>query len=339
MSDSVEFRHLEYLIAIYEEKNFTKAAERLHRSQPAISQQIGALEDDVDFPFFVRGGPRDGVSATTGGEFIYGWACHVLGERREIFKVARAIYRGEVPPLRLGFSPFVNSHLLHLFCSAYEELFPQCEMQLSGSDPIHTLQQLDCGALDCAILPLPINRDLWNVFQIATSPLVVCMRADDPLAAQAQLDIHEVASRIKIFRNPELHPAAHSRLIEMFAEAHTPLYVASFAATPADIQWMVKENYGLALIDQLSPLESGLVTRPIAGIHWTSDTAFVSRRDGGHMALPFIEKFLKKGGLNPRKKPPQSERIGIPQHKLQGSHKQNLASHKKQVLDSRKRFA
>jgi LysR family hydrogen peroxide-inducible transcriptional activator len=287
----------------------------------------------------VRGGPRDGVSATIGGEFVYSWACNVLGERREIFRAARAIYKGEVPPLRLGFSPFVSSHLLQVFRNSYAELFPECEIQLSGSDPIHTLQQLDYGALDCAILPLPINRDLWNVFQVAQSALVVCMRADDPLAAQAHLDIHEVAPRIKIFRNPELHPAAHSRLIEMFVEVHTPLDLVSSAATPADIQWMVKENYGLALIDQLCPLESGLVTRPLAGVYWTADTAFVSRRDEGHMALPFIEKFLKKGGLNPRRKPPQSERLGVPEQKLQGSHKPNLKSHRKEVLDSRKRFA
>jgi hypothetical protein len=165
------------------------------------------------------------------------------------------------------------------------------------------------------------------------------MRADDPLAAQSQLDIHEVAPLIKIFRNPELYSAAHSRLIEMFAEVHSPLHLASSAATPADIQWMVRENYGLALIDQLCSLESGLVTRPIAGVHWTADTAFVSRRDGTHMALPFIEKFLKKGGLNPRKKPPQSVGIEAPKHKLQARHKQNLGSHRKEVLDSRKRFA
>lgn len=338
MSDSVEFRHLEYLIAIQEEKNFTKAAERLYRSQPAVSQQIGALEEDIGFPIFVRGG-REGISTTPAGEFVLGWARNVLVERRDIFSMARAIYNGEVPPLRLGFSPFVNPHLLQAFRNSYEELFPECGMQLSGSDPVHTLQRLDHGALDCAILPLPIDRDAWNVFQIAQSPLVVCMRADDPLASRSQLDIHEVAPRIKIFRDPELHPEAHSRLAEMFAEVDIPLHLASSAATPADIQWMVKENYGLALIDQLSPVEPGLVTRPIAGVHWTADTAFVSSRVGTHMALPFIENFLKKGALYPRRKGPQSERIGAQEPKLQTTHKQNLGDYRKEVLDARKRFA
>lgn len=64
MSDSVEFRHLEYLLAIYERKNFTKVAERVYRSQPEVSQQVRALEEDVGFPIFIRGG-RNGVFPTS----------------------------------------------------------------------------------------------------------------------------------------------------------------------------------------------------------------------------------------------------------------------------------
>ena len=90
MSDSVDFRHLEYLVAIHEGKNFTKAAERVYRSQPALSQQVRALEDDVGFPIFVRGG-RNGVSPTPAGELVLSWARNVLAERREIFNIALAI--------------------------------------------------------------------------------------------------------------------------------------------------------------------------------------------------------------------------------------------------------
>ena len=72
MSDSVEFRHLEYLVAIDEGKNFTRAAEKLYRSQPAISQQVRGLEGDIGFPIFVRRG-RDGVEPTPAGELVLGW--------------------------------------------------------------------------------------------------------------------------------------------------------------------------------------------------------------------------------------------------------------------------
>jgi hypothetical protein len=156
MSDSVEFRHLEYLVAIHEGKNFTKAAERVYRSQPAISQQIRALEEDVGFPIFVRGG-KDGVSPTPAGELVLNWARTVLLERRQIFVIAKAIYKGEVPPLKLGFSPFINPRLLQSIRDMYNVLFPGCEIQLSSGDQRHTLERIELGSLDCALLPLPVN--------------------------------------------------------------------------------------------------------------------------------------------------------------------------------------
>lgn len=317
MSKFVEFRHLEYLVAIAEGKNFTKAAERVYRSQPAISQQVRALEDDIEFPIFIRGG-RDGIEPTEAGQLVLKWAKVVLRERFEIFKVARAIHRKEIPPLRLGFCPFVSPQLLQTFRSIYEEHFPGCEIHLSETEPLHTLQRLAHGILDCAILPMPVERDLWNVLEIAQSPLVVCMRADDPLASQSHLDIHEIASQIKVFRDPEFHPTAHSRLIEMFAEAGEALHLASSAATPSDMQWMVKENYGLALIDQRITLEPGLITRPIAGVNWTADIAFVSDKNASHIALPFIEKFLQEDGLTPGKKPTKAVGLRPQQLKLIG---------------------
>ena len=317
MSDVVEFRHLEYLIAIHEGKNFTKAAERVYRSQPAISQQIRALEDDVGFPIFVRGG-REGVTPTPPGELVLNWARKVLAERREIFDMARAVYKGNVPPLKLGFSPFVNPPLLHALRIIYRELFPGCEIQLSSGDTAHTLQRLAHGDVDCAILPLPVDTDQWNVLQIAQSPLVLCMREDDPLATQSQIDIQEAAPRLNIFHDPELHPDAHKRLTEMFAEVGITLHLANSAATPADMQWMVKESYGLALVDKHSTLEFGLVTRSIAGVNWTADTAFVTGKQSAHMALPYIEKSLRENGLNVKRKSLRSERIRPQQLKLIG---------------------
>jgi LysR family transcriptional regulator, hydrogen peroxide-inducible genes activator len=315
MSDSVDFRHLEYLVAIHEGKNFTKAAERVFRSQPAVSQQIRALEDDVGFPIFVRGG-RDGVSPTPAGELVLNWARNVLAERREIFIMALAIHNGDVPPLKLGFSPFVNPTLLQTFRTAYGALFPGCEIQLLSGDTTHSLQRLNQGGLDCAVLPMPIDRDWWNVLQVAQSPLVLCMRRDDPLASQTQIDIRQVGARITIFRDPELHPPAHSRLAEMFTEVGISLELVNSAATPSDMQWMVKETGGMALIDQLAPLDFGVVTRPIAGLNWTVDTAFVTTKAAAHIALPFVEKYLRDNGLSGERKESRPENIRPQQLKL-----------------------
>jgi hypothetical protein len=84
------------------------------------------------------------------------------------------------------------------------------------------------------------------------------------------------------------------------------------------MQWMVRENYGLALIDRLSALEPGLITRPIAGVNWTADTAFVTSKESVHIALPLLEKYLREHGLTPKRKQPRPDRVRPEQLKLIG---------------------
>jgi DNA-binding transcriptional LysR family regulator len=180
MSDSLTFRLLIYIKAVAETLNFTRAAQRLYLSQPSLSQQIRDLEDQLKFPLFERAGP--GIRITDAGRLLISYADTALRERDEIVAMARAIHLGQVPPLRMGFSSFINANLLQMFRESYEQMFPGCVIQLSGGDPLLSLQRLNQRQLDCAILPMPIDEDLYNVQQISSSPLVVCMRSDHPLA-------------------------------------------------------------------------------------------------------------------------------------------------------------
>lgn len=300
MSDSLSFRLLRYISASAETLNFTRAAGQVFVAQSSLSHQVGKLEDSIDIVIFER--LQNGLKLTPAGRIVVAYAENTLRDWEHVVAMAKAVQRNEVPPLRLGFSTFVNAKLLENFREAYEGMFPGCVIQLMSGDPLLTLQRLDGGQLDCAILPMPIDISRYFVHQIAESPLVVCMRSDDPLATCSQVDVHEVAQRITIFRDPELHPSAHSRLTEMFTEAGIPFNLVCAARTPSEIQWMVKERYGLALIDQLLPLESGLVARTIAGLNWTADTAFVHAKGVGHVSLPFIERFFQESGTHPAKK-------------------------------------
>ncbi len=313
VSDSLTFRLLRYIKASAETLNFTRVAEQVFVAQSSLSHQIGKLEDNIELQIFDRS--QNGLRLTAAGRIVVAYAENTLHEWEQMLAMARAVQRNEVPPLRLGFSSFINAKLLERFREGYEGMFSGCKILLSSGDPLLCLQRLDSGMLDCAILPLPIDASLYCVQQIAQSPLVICMRSDDAFADHAQLDIREVAERITVFRDPELHPSAHSRLIEMFAEVGIPIHLGCSARTPAEIQWMVKERYGLALVDQLLPLEPGLITRPLAGLNWTADTAFVRLGNVGHVALSFIERFFRdawsdsRGRTRPRSngKPEQLE--------------------------------
>ena len=317
MFDLVEFRHLKYIAAIAETLNFTRAAERLFLAQPSLSKQIKYLEDGIGIQIFVR--HHDGVRITAAGQMIVAYAIEAVKSRNEIIHAARAVHCGEIPPLRIGFSCFVQQDILRSLSDAYASMFPDCPMQFSGGDPAQLLRRMEDKILDAAVLPLPISGANWVVEQIASAPLVVCMRADDPLAQQIEIQPSELGKRLKIFRNPESHPEAHARLMEMLAEIGIEPEVSCLATTPADIQWMVQSGSGLALIDQKTPLDSSLTTRPIANVKWTADTAFVHPLSAEHPALPVLIRHLRKiNGSKPAKHTHRRKHANDLQMKLLG---------------------
>lgn len=292
MSDFLEFRLLKYIVAVAETANFTRASERLFLAQPTLSQQVIALEEGIGVQIFVR--RREGIQLTPAGQMLYAYALEALELRNEVVNAVRAIDQGEIPTLRIGFSSFINPDALQSLRQTYARLFPGSPMQMTGGHPVQLQHRLEDKSLDAAILPLPVSGTNWVVAHIASDPLVVCMRSDDPLAAARELQPSELASRLTIFRDPETHPAAHYQLMEMLTEIGIRPEASCLAATPADIQLMVQSGCGLALIDEKIALASNLTTRPIAGAHWTADTAFIHHANADHMALSLLLRHLPK---------------------------------------------
>jgi DNA-binding transcriptional LysR family regulator len=310
MTDLVEFRHLKYIVAVAEAANITRAAERLFLAQPSLSKQIKDLEDEIGFPIFIRN--REGVQITPAGQMIIAYAQEALLARTKIISMARAVHRGEVPPFRLGFSSFINPNLLQHFRNDYASLFPDCSIHLSGGDLSHLLGRLEQGSLDGALLPMPVDGPAWVVQQVSRDPLMVCMQKDDPLAREPQVSLSDLATRLKVFRDPSVHPSAHSKLMEMLMKEGIAPEVACTASTPADIQLMVIAGYGVALIGQRTLLDPGLTIRPIAGIHWAVDTAFVHHKDADHLAMPLVIRFAQQMQKSMSGKKPPSRDEGRP---------------------------
>ncbi len=114
--------------------------------------------------------------------------------------------------------------------------FLGCAMHFAGGDPRQILGRVERGELDGALLPMPIAGDHWAVDPVASSPLVVCLRADDSLAQRIAIRPSDLAERLNIFRDPEAHPHAHARLREMLVEIGIEAQASHLAASPIDLQ-------------------------------------------------------------------------------------------------------
>jgi hypothetical protein len=119
------------------------------------------------------------------------------------------------------------------------------------------------------------------------------MRNDDPLAQHDAVPPSALNNKISIFTYQKHHPAAYSRLVEMFSELGITPRPCQPTMNIEHVQWMVKEGHCYSLIRAGRSLLDGLVAKPLAGVDWTVETALVMRSDSDNPALSlFVEELL-----------------------------------------------
>ena len=145
------------------------------------SHQIGKLEDAIDVVIFER--QQNGLKLTCRSHHsgLCGECAARLGASRGD-GTSSATKRNSSVAAR--FLILCECETFGDFLGAYEGMFAGCSIQLLSGDPLFSLQRLDAGQLDCALLPMPIDASRYFVHQIAQAPLVVCMRSDDHLSCE-----------------------------------------------------------------------------------------------------------------------------------------------------------
>jgi DNA-binding transcriptional LysR family regulator len=161
----VHLRNLRYFVAVAEELHFSRAAQRLHVSQPALSKQIRQLERELRFPLFRR--DRRRVELTAAGEALLPKARRLLGDWEESLGIAAARAAEEGKVLQIGFQTSVGGGLYQAVAARFAERRPDWRLVLrlhEWSDPTGGL--LDETA-DVAFLWLPTGAE----DRIAVRPL------------------------------------------------------------------------------------------------------------------------------------------------------------------------
>ncbi len=314
--DHLEFRHLKYILAIVEAGTFTAAAASLHVAQSALSRQIRELEDILGVQIFEPGSS----TLTTAGESLLRFAPQLLGMREELVNALQAIHQASMQPFRLGFTPFVDKHVLATVNQAYHELFPKGSISPENGDTDDLLARLQEGTLDAALVTLPLSSDGYRVQPVMHEQLVVCLRSDDPLASQEEIPPELLNGKLAIFSDPRHHPLAHAKLLEMLAEQGIQPRVSNPTFNAEHVQWMVREGLCVALIRHGEPVHEDLTTRPIRGVSWTIDSAIVYRPEHDQMALPLLLRDLNRrfcvASMKTPKKPPRSAEHNRTQEEL-----------------------
>jgi DNA-binding transcriptional LysR family regulator len=192
MAVDVHGRDLRYFLAVAEELHFTRAAERLFVSQPALSKQVRALEAQLGTALFVR--DRQGVSLTAAGTALLPYARRVLGTWDEAWAAVeetKAAQRGTLvvgmstSPGRGGLLPAIRSR----FTAAQPEATVRMR-QVSWADPTAGLADGD-SEVAFVWLPLP-DQERYDWLVVAEEPRLVALPEAHPLAARTAVDFADL---------------------------------------------------------------------------------------------------------------------------------------------------
>jgi DNA-binding transcriptional LysR family regulator len=150
----MELMQLEMLVAVAEEHSFQRAAERVFRTQPAVSISIRKLERRVGVLLFDRSSRRSG-RLTPAGERLYEYACKILGLRDEALSALKRQDSHCEGILRVGLAGEESLHRFPTLWKSFKQGYPELEVKLQLDKPGTVLGELANGELDVALFSRP----------------------------------------------------------------------------------------------------------------------------------------------------------------------------------------
>ena len=297
MDDYAEFRHLKYLLAIIEHKGVRAAAEALHITQPSLSRQAKEFQQHYKLNFY-RKSKSGRIEITKTGHALPIIFRDLLEARDEAIAALEAIELGEAEVLRIGCSPFIDKEICKKASQLQKALVPTSRIQFANDNTAPLLEELLHDRLDAAIVSLPITDERLRVEVIKRERLVVCLPSDHPLAKKGALSASDLSQNLTVFHRPAQHPEAHVRMLELLAELGVLFEEHSHTSHPQEMQEVVKNGEGFALIREGTVLIEGISTRPIIGVNWTVNTAVVFKRNAKSRLVPVLAKHLKREFLH-----------------------------------------
>jgi DNA-binding transcriptional LysR family regulator len=294
----MELRHLRYFIAVAEELHFGRAAQALGISQPPLSQQIQALEQEVGARLFERTNRR--VELSEAGRLFLAEARLVLAQVDKAADVARRAQLGQLGELKIGFTssaPFNSSIPQAIF--AFRQAFPAVHLALQEMSSKEVAEALVDESVQVGIMrPLPLPESLVAV-ELFREPLVAIIRADHPLAVGSEegLQLSALAAEPFVFFPRSYGSGLYAQLINLARQAGFSPLITQEAGEAMTIIGLVAAGLGVTVLPasyQRMRID-GVVYRTLLDAEANTAVWLVQRRDQhSPMAKAFVELLTKQ---------------------------------------------
>ncbi|QES42987.1 LysR family transcriptional regulator [Streptomyces venezuelae] len=261
----MELRQLEYFVAVAEEENFTRAAERVHISQSGVSAQIRQLEHDLGTSLFDRSGRS--TRLTPAGRAALRHARSALAAVdavRQAVDEVNGLIRGR---LVVGMVTACTVTPLFDALSAFHHHHPGVEITLLEDTSDRLMERLRAGTADLALISTAgTPPPTLETYEIIREPLVAAMPATHPLCAHPEVTLADLAQHSVV----SLPTGTGVRKVfdEACAAAGVHMEIAFQAGAPSAIADLAIRGLGVAILSDslVSQHRPHLTTRPITDI-------------------------------------------------------------------------
>ena len=250
---SIDLKQLKYFLAVAEEKSFSRAAERLHISQPPLSQQIMKLESELGVRLFTR--TTRSFELTVAGKALMVEAAELLAKMRMPIDTIRQIDRGEVGRLRVGIVGSAMWGPIPSMLEQFQSQFPRVTWTIHELGPNDQWEALRNRQIDVGFWREPrIEPEVLkqaNLRQDLCFPENVCVAMNEkhPLASQDAIELIDIANEPMLTLH--LTQSAEPRyLIQCCVNAGFEPMIFQEAAEPQTLLAMVGAGLGVALLPQ-----------------------------------------------------------------------------------------
>lgn len=277
---SMHFQQLAYFVAVAEARHFTRAAEEVHVSQPSLSQQIKALENELGAELFSRA--RGNIALTDAGEALLPLARRILADadtaRHEVQELVQ-LRRGRI---RLGATPSVCTGLLPDVLRAFHGAHPGIQLLIEEGGSHDLVRQLARGALDLAllVLPLPAGSPALTTVELLHEDLVVVSSASRPAPGRkGSVHVADLENEpLVMFRHG--YDLRELTVAACRAEGFEPSFTVEGGEMDA-VLGFVRAGLGIAVVPRMVAVRAGqdLRTTPLASPGLRRTIALAHRSD------------------------------------------------------------
>jgi DNA-binding transcriptional LysR family regulator len=244
----MELRHLRYFIAVAEHLNFSEASRRLHVAQPAISQTILDLEDELGAKLMSR--TRRRVELTAAGKAFFAEAREIIRHAEDSKTTAQRASRGELGCLRIGFSPAAGGPILPALIKPYRKRFPLVEVRVHDMDSEEQLKAFEDKRIDIGFSrPPPKDRTReFSAEVVYEDRLELLLPASHALAKKHVVDLKNVADETFIAGFRAGAPSLYGEVVATCRRAGFSPKIALELELMNSVIFAVESGLGISLV-------------------------------------------------------------------------------------------